>query len=156
VKCITLLLISVNISYFSHGYCVIYVSMKTKLLTRKLRTRWIPQYLIVLFHVLIFTVSMRKVRYVYRYQQECNTFHITKEVWALQLSLGNILGILPHICIHENKIIDQEAQDSLDTPISNCIISCTNFKPFVMKSYSKRCQDSWDQQTHGKLHECCI
>jgi hypothetical protein len=25
-----------------------------------------------------------------------------------------------------------------------------------MKSYSKRCQDSWDQQMHGKLHEFCI
>jgi hypothetical protein len=64
--------------------------------------------------------------------------------------------ILCHICIHENRIIDQVAQDSSDTPISNCIIPCTNFKPFVIKSYSKRYQDSWDQQMHGKLHEICI
>ena len=39
--------------------------------------------------------------------------------------------ILCHICIHENRIIDQEAQDSLDTPISNSIIPCTNFKPLL-------------------------
>jgi hypothetical protein len=45
----------------------------------------------------------------YRYQQECNKFHITKEVWALQLSLGNILRILPY---HEFTLIrwDNELQ----------------------------------------------
>ena len=32
---------------------------------------------------------MRKVGYVYRYQQPFNKFHIKKEFWALQLSLGN-------------------------------------------------------------------
>jgi hypothetical protein len=53
--------------------------------------------------------SMRKARYVYRYQQALNKFHITKEVWALQLSLGNILRILPY---HEFTLIrgDNELQ----------------------------------------------
>jgi hypothetical protein len=97
---------------------------------------------------------VRRVRYVYQYQLERNKFHITKEVWALQLSLGNILRILPYhkfTLIHENTIIDQVAQDSLDTPISNCVIPCTNFKPFVIKSYSKRYQDSWNQQMQRRV-----
>jgi hypothetical protein len=33
---------------------------------------------------------MRKVRYVYRYQQAFNKFHIAKEFWVLLLSLGNM------------------------------------------------------------------
>jgi hypothetical protein len=34
---------------------------------------------------------MRKARYVYRYQQALNKFHITKEVWALQLAYAGCL-----------------------------------------------------------------
>lgn len=42
------------------------------------------------FHGYIYNKgSMRKVGYVYRYQQPFNKFHIKKEFWALQLSLGN-------------------------------------------------------------------
>ena len=33
---------------------------------------------------------MRKVRYVYRYQQAFNKLHISKEFWAWLLSLGNM------------------------------------------------------------------
>ena len=56
----------------------------------------------LLIYVNTVNIKMRKVRYAYRYQQECNTFHITKEVWALQLSLGNFLRILPY---HEFTLI---------------------------------------------------
>ena len=41
-----------------HGSFVIYVSMNTQLLTRKLRTRWIPQYIFVLIHVLIVSLLL--------------------------------------------------------------------------------------------------
>ena len=59
-----------------------------------------------------------------------------------------------HTCIHENTtIIEKEAQDSLDTKISNCSSPCTKIEPFIMKYNLKRCQDSWDQQIHSKLHE---
>ena len=58
-----------------------------------------------------------------------------------------------HIGIHENTVVDQEAKDTLDKPISNCSIPYTDFKPFLVKYILKRWQDSWGQQIHNKLHE---
>jgi hypothetical protein len=58
-----------------------------------------------------------------------------------------------HIGIHGSTVVDQEAKNALDDPVSNCSIPYTDFKPFIMKFILKRWQDSWDQQIHNKLHE---
>jgi hypothetical protein len=55
--------------------------------------------------------------------------------------------------IHGNTVVDQEAKNTLDDPVSNCSIPYTDFKPFIMKYILKCWQDSWDQQIHNKLHE---
>ena len=59
------------------------------------------------------------------------------------------------IWFHGNTVVDQEAKDALDNTISNCSIrvTCSDFKPFIMKYILKRWQDSWDEQIHNKLHE---
>jgi hypothetical protein len=57
------------------------------------------------------------------------------------------------IGIHGNTVVDQEAKNGLDDPVSNCSIPHTDFKPFITKYILKRWQDSWDQQIHNKLHE---
>ena len=61
--------------------------------------------------------------------------------------------ITSHIGIHGNTVVDQEAKDALDQPISHCSIPHTDFKPFIVKYILKHWQDSWDQQIHNKLHE---
>ena len=58
-----------------------------------------------------------------------------------------------HIGIYGNTVVDQEANNALDDPVSNCSIPYTYFKPFIMKHTLKRWQVSWDQQIHNKLHE---
>ena len=58
-----------------------------------------------------------------------------------------------HIGINGNTVVDQEAKDALDDPISNCSIRYRDFKPFIVKYILKRWQDSRDQQIHSKLHE---
>ena len=55
--------------------------------------------------------------------------------------------------IHGNTVNDQEAEDALGSPISNCYIPYTDLKPFIVKYILKRWQDSWNQQIHNKLHE---
>jgi hypothetical protein len=89
-----------------------------------------------------------------------------KGFWVLQLSIANrqereseqIMNLLSseeatNYEKHGNTVVDQEAQDALDKPISNCSIPHTDFKPFIVKYILKRWQDSWDQQIHNKLHE---
>jgi hypothetical protein len=61
--------------------------------------------------------------------------------------------ISSHIGIHGNTVVDQEAKDALDDPISKCSIPYTDCKPFIVKYILKRWQDSRDQQIHSKLHE---
>jgi len=58
-----------------------------------------------------------------------------------------------HIGIHGNTLVDQEAKNALDNPVSNCSILYIDFKSFLMKYILKRWQDSWDQQIYNKLHE---
>ena len=58
-----------------------------------------------------------------------------------------------HIGIHGNTVVDREAKNALDDPVSNCSIPYTDIKPFIVKYILKRWQDSWDQQIHNKLHE---
>ena len=58
-----------------------------------------------------------------------------------------------YIGIHGNTVVNQEAKDALDDPMSNCSIPCTDFKPFIMKYILKRWQDNWDQLIHNKIHE---
>ena len=58
-----------------------------------------------------------------------------------------------HIGNQGNIVVDQEAKNALDNPISNCSIPYTKFKPFIVKYILKCWQDSRDQQIHIKLHE---
>jgi hypothetical protein len=58
-----------------------------------------------------------------------------------------------HIGIHGNTVIDREAKNPLDEPVSHCSIPYTDIKPFIVKYILKRWQDSWDQQIHNKLRE---
>ena len=48
------------------------------------------------------------------------------------------------IRIHGNTVVDQEAKDALDEPISNCSIPYTDYKPVIVKYILMRWQDSWD------------
>jgi hypothetical protein len=50
------------------------------------------------------------------------------------------------IGIHGSTIVDQEANDTWDVPISNCSIPFTDFKPFIMKYILKRWQDPEEGQ----------
>ena len=58
-----------------------------------------------------------------------------------------------HIGIHGNTVIDREANNALDDPVSNCPIPYTYFKPLIMKYILIRWQGSWDQRIYNKLHE---
>ena len=58
-----------------------------------------------------------------------------------------------HIGINWNAVVDQEAMNTLDNPISNCSILHTNFKPFYSEIFIKRWQDSKDQGIRSTLHE---
>jgi ribonuclease HI len=58
-----------------------------------------------------------------------------------------------HIGIHGNTVVDREAKNALDDPISNCSILYSDIKPFIVKYILKRWQDSWDQHIHKTLHE---
>jgi ribonuclease HI len=42
-----------------------------------------------------------------------------------------------HIGIYENTIVDQEAKDALDNPLSNCSIPYTDVKPLIVTKYFK-------------------
>ena len=71
------------------------------------------------------------------------------EIYKSLVAIGKhvIFTWIPsHIGIHGNTLVDQEAKDALDKPISNCSIPYTDFKPFIIKYILKRWQDSWDQQ----------
>jgi len=46
------------------------------------------------------------------------------------------------IGIHGNTVVDKEAGDALDNPISNCSIPYANVKPFIIQYILKRWQDS--------------
>jgi hypothetical protein len=65
----------------------------------------------------------------------------------------SVTWIFSHIGIHGKTVVDKEAKDALDNPISNCSIPYSYFKAFIMKYILKRWQVSWDQQIHNKLHE---
>ena len=51
-----------------------------------------------------------------------------------------------HIGIHGNTVVDQEAKNALDDPVSNCSIPYKDFKPFIVKYILKRWQDSWNSK----------
>jgi hypothetical protein len=50
-------------------------------------------------------------------------------------------------------VVDQEAKDAIDDPVSSYSIPYTDLKPFIMKHIVKRWQDNRDQQIHNKLHD---
>jgi hypothetical protein len=62
-------------------------------------------------------------------------------------------SIHSHIGIHGNTVVDQEAKNAVDDPVSNCSIPYTDFKPLIMTYILKRWQDNWNQQIYTKLHE---
>jgi ribonuclease HI len=43
-----------------------------------------------------------------------------------------------HIGIHGNTVVDREAKNALDDPVSNCYIPYTDIKPFIVKETLKR------------------
>ena len=45
----------------------------------------------------------------------------------------SVTWILSHIGIHGKTVVDKEAKDALDNPISNCSIPYTDLKPCIMK-----------------------
>jgi hypothetical protein len=47
-----------------------------------------------------------------------------------------------HIGIHGNTVVDWEAKNALDDPVSNCSIPYTDIKPFIVKYILKRWQDN--------------
>ena len=78
------------------------------------------------------------------------------EIYKSLVAIGKhvIFTWIPsHIGIHGNTVVDREAKNALDDPVSNCSIPYTDIKPFIVKYILKRWQDSWDQQIHNKLHE---
>ena len=81
-----------------------------------------------------------------------NIFEIDKSLVAIGKHVI-FTWITSHIGIHGNTVVDREAKNALDDPISNCSIAYTDFKTFIVKYISKRWKDSWDQQIHNKLQE---
>ena len=58
-----------------------------------------------------------------------------------------------HVGVHGSTVVDREARDALDEPVSNCSVPCMYFDPFMAKCILGCLQDSWDQQIHNGLHE---
>jgi hypothetical protein len=78
------------------------------------------------------------------------------EIYKSLVAIGKhvIFTWIPsHIGIHGNTVLDKEAKNALDDPVSNCSIPYNDFKPLIMKYILKRWQGSWDQQIYSKLHE---
>ena len=86
-----------------------------------------------------------------------NTFILKiVEIYKSLVAIGKhvIFTWIPsHIGIHGNRVVDREAKNALDDPVSNCSILYSDIKPLIVKYILKRWQDSWDQQIHNKLHE---
>jgi hypothetical protein len=51
-----------------------------------------------------------------------------------------------HVGIHRNTVVDKEAKNALDDPVSNCSIPYNYFRPLIMEYILKHWQGSWDQQ----------
>ena len=78
------------------------------------------------------------------------------EIYKSLVAIGKYVmftWIPSHIGIHGNTVVDGEAKNAWDDPVSNCSIPYTDIKPCIVKYILKRWQDSWDQQIHNKLHE---
>ena len=57
------------------------------------------------------------------------------EIYKSLVAIGKhvIFTWIPsHIGIHGNTVVDQEAKNALDDPVSNCSIPYTDFKPLIM------------------------
>jgi len=62
------------------------------------------------------------------------------EIYKSLVAIGKhvIFTWIPsHICIHGITVVDQEAKNALDDPVSNCSIPYTDFKPFYHEIYFK-------------------
>jgi ribonuclease HI len=74
------------------------------------------------------------------------------EIYKSLVAIGKhvmFTWIPSHIGIHGNTVVDWEAKNALDDPVSNCSIPYTDIKPFIVEYILKRWQDSWDQQIHN-------
>ena len=91
------------------------------------------------------------------WQLSCKTFILKiVDIYKSLVAIGKhviLKWILSHMGIHWNTFIDQEANNALDDPVSNCSIPYADFKTFIMKYSWRRWQDSWDLHFHSKLHE---
>ena len=69
------------------------------------------------------------------------------EIYKSLVAIGKhvIFTWIPsHIGLRGNTVVDQEAKNALNGPVSNCFIPYTYFKPFIVKYILKCWQDSWD------------
>jgi hypothetical protein len=48
-----------------------------------------------------------------------------------------------HIGIHGNTVVDREAKNAMDDPVSKYYIPYSDIKPLIVKYILKRWQDSW-------------
>jgi hypothetical protein len=80
------------------------------------------------------------------------------EIYKRLVAIGkeSVFTWIPiHIGIHGNTVVDQDAKNALDDPISisSCCIQNAEFKPFIVKYILKLRQDSCDHHMNNKLHE---
>ena len=75
-----------------------------------------------------------------------NTFILEiVEIYKSLVAIGKhvIFTWIPcHIGIHGNTVVDREAKNALDDPVSNCSILYSDIKPFIVNYILKRWQDS--------------
>jgi hypothetical protein len=77
------------------------------------------------------------------------------EIYKSLLAIGKhvIFTWIPsRIGIHVNTVVDLEAKNALDDPVSNCSIPYTDFKPLIMKYILKRWQDSSEHPHSQSKH----
>ena len=63
------------------------------------------------------------------------------------------LWVPSHVGIWGNTVVDEEAKNALNDPISNMTVPFTDFKSLILKYIKTLWQAEWDLQTNNKLHE---
>jgi hypothetical protein len=59
-----------------------------------------------------------------------------------------------HVGVHGSTVVDREARDALDEPVSNCSVPCMYFDPFMAKCIlgclQDSCRNSDERQQHPR------
>jgi hypothetical protein len=104
----------------------------------------------------LFLPSEIAVRDINQYVTSSNLTGV--EIYKSLVAIGKYVmftWIPSHIGIHGNTVVDGEAKNAWDDPVSNCSIPYTDIKPCIVKYILKRWQDSWDQQIHHIHRRMC-